>query len=140
MENQREKLLDEINFMDFVLKYEPEINKVQDMIRNPFETEVTHLEKQIGDISSKMELISWCLARARELLINAQHKNLPAKRKDITEMDRQIALDFSTSKENLFVNWLEGLNEKVSKYLDKAQSVLAVERAIIEKAGYGGRE
>lgn len=137
---KRESILDDISFQDFVLKYEPEINKAQDMVRQPFENEVSALEKQIGDICGKMELISWCLARAKELLINAEHKNLIAKRKDITDTDRRVAMAYSTSKEHLVVDWLEGLDEKIMKYLDKAQSVLAVERAIIDKTGYGGKE
>jgi len=135
METQREKIMDEIEFGDFVLKYEEEINKIQDMIRQPFENEVNAIEKQIGNLSAKMEFISWCLARAKELLINAQHRALIPKRKDITDTDRRLALDFSTSKETLLVNWLEGVDEKIGKYLDKLQSVLSTERAIYEKAG-----
>lgn len=138
-ESRREGILEEIAFEKFVLKYQPKINEAANMIRQPFETEVTSLEKQIGDICGKMELISWCLARANELLVNAEHKCLIAKRKDITDTDRRIALAYSTSKENLIVDWLKGLDEKIMKYLDKAQSVLAVERAIIDKAGYGGK-
>lgn len=138
-EIKRESIVEEITFQNFVLKYEPQINKVKDLIQKPFESEVTALERQIGEICSKMELVSWCLARSRELLINAEHKCLIVKRPDVTDMDRRNALAYSTSKENLIVDWIEGLDEKIMKYLDKAQSVLAVERAIIDKAGYGGR-
>jgi len=135
---EREKIMDTVTFMDFVLKYEEQIRGVSSLLAIPFEGTISGLEKQIGTLSSKMEFLSWCLAYAEELLSNARHHCLVVKRKDITEMDRSIALDFSTSKETLFRDWIESLCDDIDKYLSNAQSVLATKRAELNRFGHGG--
>lgn len=136
----REKIMDKVEFTDYVLKYEGQINGVAELLRQPFADNIAELEKQIGTLSSKMEFLSWCFAYAEELLTNASHRNLVPKRQDLTDVDRRMALEYSTSKERLFRDWLGGLNRNIDKYLSNAQSVLATKRQELEKLGYGGRE
>jgi len=138
--DRTEKIMDEVKFIDFLLNYEEKIREVSDMLSKSFEDNIVNLEKQISTICSRMEFISWCLAYTREFLTIAQHTTLPTKRKDLTEMDRSISLEFSTSKETLFKDWLEGLDKKIDKYLSNAQSVLACKRVELDKLGYGAKE
>ncbi len=142
----REKITDSITFLDFVNKYHPRIQSVADLVSEPFKKDTHSLEEQISTIVCNLEFLAWCLAWAEEFLINARHSHLPAKRDDLTEKDREVALRFNTSTEAKFRNWLGGedgrggLIRSTSIYLDKAQSVLAVHRAEIEKQGYGRQE
>lgn len=135
----REKIMDKVEFIDFVLKYEGQIRDVADQISKPFGATISILEEQISAICGRLEFISWYLAWSDELLVNAKFKNLPAKIKDRTEMDRSLSLEFSTSKEHLFRDWLEGLKDNTETYLSNAQSVLATKRMELSKLGYGGQ-
>ncbi|MFA6971795.1 MAG: hypothetical protein WC208_10390 [Gallionella sp.] len=134
----REKIMDDVKFIDFVIKYEPKLVAIADLISTPIEKDSQHLlEEQISMLASKMELLSRCKAWAGEFIIIGKHKNLPVKRRDLTDTDRKIALEHSISKEILFSDWIENLREDLSTYLDKAQSLLASMRVTNEKTGYG---
>lgn len=137
IKEERETILQVIIFGDFVLKYEPKIREITELLSQPFENTIPGLELQIGKLSSKMEFLSWCFAFSEEFVVNAKHKALMPKRKDITDMDREVAMDYSISKETLFRDWLENLNEDIDKYLSNAQSVLSTKRAELMRFGGG---
>lgn len=136
---EREKVRDEVNFEDFVLKYEDKLREIADLLGKEFEESIEGLEKQISILCSKMEFLSWCYAYAEAFLVNARHRSLPVKRKDLTEKDREMVVDNLTSKETLFKNWTEGLNRNIEKYLSNAQSVLATKRQELSTINYGQR-
>jgi hypothetical protein len=136
----REKIMDEVNFGDFILKYEEKLRGIAGLLSLPFEESIDGLERQISVLCSKMELLSWCFAYSEMFLVNARHLYLPVKSKDLTEKDREMAVDFKAAKENLFRDWMDGLNRNIEKYLSNAQSVLATKRMELDKLGYGKRE
>lgn len=125
----RESILSDVSFMDFVLKYEPKLRSIAEMMSIPFGGTIAELEVQIGELSSKLEFLSWSFAFAEEFKSISMHRSLTPKRKDITDMDRNIALEYSTSKETLLRDWIEGMCDDADKYLSNAQSVLSTKRA-----------
>ena len=140
METSRERIMDSVLFEDFLKKYEDKIREIGEMLSRPFEGDIDGLEQQISGLCSKMEFLSWCLAYADGFLTNARHGRLPAKRKDLTELDRDVALEYATAEEQKFKAIVEGLNRNIERYLSNAQSVLATKRVEMEKLGYGKRE
>ena len=135
-----EGILQEYTLGDFMEKYEPIIKDVAILISVPFESTMIGLEEQISILCSMMERVSWCLACAKEMLINAEHASFPSKDKGRTEMERKLAVEYSVSKEQRLVEYLELINRNIEKYLSNAQSVLATKRMELDKFGYGKKE
>lgn len=135
----RERIFDDITLEDFLKKYEDRIIEVQALINKPFETDLVNIEMQISTLCSKMEFIGWCLARAEEYITTARYQHLkPRKTGESTYAG--IILDNDARKATLTRDIIKNIDKKIEKYLDKAQSVLAVHRCELEKMGYGRKQ
>lgn len=134
----RERIMDEVNFEDFLIRYEDKIRDVADSLSKPFGDSISILEEQISILCSKLEFLSWCLAFANGFLTNAEFAGMPARDKEkYTDKDRAIKLAEIVTNETKFKDWIEGMNKSLDKYLSNAQSVLATKRVELEKLGYG---
>lgn len=140
MDETRERLFDDTPFEEFIKKHEDSIIAVQSSIGVPFEDNLANLETQISTICSRMEFIAWCLAKSEEYLTMARFRYMQPKRKEVDATSAGITLDYSIRKYTLFRDWIKNLDRKMERYLDKAQSVLAVMRMELDKLGYGRKE
>lgn len=136
----RERIFDDIPFEEFVKRHEDAILAVQSSIGVPFETNIGNLETQISTICSRMEFIAWCLAKSEEYMTIGRQRFLQPKKKEVDSTSAEIALDYNIRKYTLFRDWIKNLDKKIERYLDKAQSVLAIMRLELDKFGYGRRD
>ena len=133
----RERIMDDITFEEFVMKYEGKIRDVADLLSKPFGDNIPILEEQISTVCTRMEFISWCFAMSGAFLMNARATKLTAKG-EASEKERQIRVDDACKREEFVRDWLENMNKNIDRYVSNAQSVLATKRMEISKLGYGG--
>lgn len=138
--DSRERIFDDISLEDFLKKYEDKIIEVQLMLGKPFENDTVNLEEQISTLCSRMEFIGWCLARAEEYITTSRYRFLQPRKEKESAVAVSIVLEQNTRKAVLTRDWVKNLDRKIEKYLDKAQSVLAVHRMEMDKMGYGKRQ
>ena len=123
----------QLEFLDFVMKYGPAINEIGQILEQPVGTEPPQVLEQIGKAENFYAFINYLLAYAEAFLDTAESTKLDAKSELFTDLDRKSRLQGKVAQERKFRNILAGYAKAVEVRVEWGRSVLSFEKARMEK-------
>ena len=124
------------DFLKYVSENEGELTKIYKKLGEKIhDEELEAVRKYAGDLMAYRAYATTCLANFNKFLDEATDEFLPAKEKNVSELDRKTKVEARVSAIRYWRNFCKGLVDTIDRRVSYAQSELSFAKEYAKKVG-----